>query len=83
MSTRLRWLTALLATFTLLAGACGSDGGTTAAPAARRIAFFPALFACFLSFPRFPTALHRLHLDVSVHFMQAVENERGGQLDAS
>ena len=46
MSTRLRWLTALLATFTLLAGACGSDGGggaasgsgsaaaTTAAPAA-------------------------------------------------
>jgi len=35
MSTRLRWLTALLATFTLLAGACGSDdGGGAAAPAA-------------------------------------------------
>ena len=42
MRTRLRWLTALVATFTLLAGACGSsdDGGpaapaaTTAAPAA-------------------------------------------------
>jgi len=42
MRTRLRWLTALVATFALLAGACGSsdDGGpaapaaTTAAPAA-------------------------------------------------
>jgi len=35
MSIRLRWLTALLATFTLLAGACGSDdGGGAAAPAA-------------------------------------------------
>jgi len=35
MRIRLRWLTALLATFTLLAGACGSDdGGGAAAPAA-------------------------------------------------
>ena len=35
MRTRLRWLTALLATFTLLAGACGSDdGGGAAVPAA-------------------------------------------------
>ena len=50
MSTRLRWLTALLATFTLLAGACGSDGGggaaapaaTTAAPAAAATTAAPA-----------------------------------------
>ncbi|MED5600683.1 MAG: branched-chain amino acid ABC transporter substrate-binding protein, partial [Actinomycetota bacterium] len=53
MSTRLRWLTALLATFTLLAGACGSDGGggaaapaaTTAAPAAAATTAAPAAAA--------------------------------------
>ena len=67
MRTRLRWLTALIAALTLLAGACGSsdDGGpaapaaTTAAPAATTAA--PAAAAADSSDP-IKLPIHNLSL---------------------